>query len=51
MAARPIDSAGIDGVARAVIDRVCEIEDLLREKGAELLEPWGSDGERAGILN
>ena len=46
-----IEIAGIDGVARAVIDRVCETEDLLREKGAELLEPWGSDDERAGILN
>lgn len=46
-----IEMAGLEQVHRAVIDRVCEIEELIRGRGGEILEPWESEDERAGILN
>lgn len=46
-----IEMAGIDEIHRAVVERVCEIEDVVRGRGGEVLEPWESDEERAGILN
>lgn len=46
-----IELAGIDAVHRAVVDRVCEIEELVRSRGGEVLAPWRSADERAGILN
>lgn len=46
-----IELAGIDAVHEAVIDRVCEIEDVVRSNGGETLAPWQSNDERAGILN
>ena len=46
-----IDLAGLPAVHEAVIDRVCELEEVVRSRGGEILEPWKSDDERAGILN
>ncbi len=46
-----IDMAGLDQIHRTVIDRVCQIEDIVRGRGGEILEPWQSEDERAGILN
>lgn len=46
-----IELAGIDQIHRSVIDRVCEIEELVRSRGGQILEPWSSEDERAGILN
>ena len=46
-----IDIAGIDAIHGAVIDRVCEIEEIVRGHGGEVLEPWDSSAQRAGILN
>lgn len=46
-----IDIAGIDLVHRAVAERVDEITRIIRTRGGEILEPWDSDAERAGILN
>lgn len=46
-----IDIAGIHEIHRAVLDRVCQIEDLVRSRGGEILEPWDTDAERAGIVN
>ena len=49
-AAEVIDAAGIEAITAAVLDRAAACEDAVRRAGAEVLAPWRSPSERAGIL-
>jgi selenocysteine lyase/cysteine desulfurase len=46
-----IEIAGIDAVETAIRERVAGIEDAVRAAGAEVLAPWRTARERAGILS
>lgn len=49
-AVEAIEIAGIEAVAAAVRERARSLEDVVEAAGGELLAPWRSDRERAGIL-
>ena len=46
-----VDLAGIDVVEAAVLDRARELQETLDSIGAEVLAPWRSDKERAGVVS
>ncbi len=50
-AASVIEEAGIAAIETAVLERACQLEDVVRAAGAEVLAPWRSDRERSGILS
>lgn len=46
-----IDLAGMDAISRLVVERAAGVEEGLRRAGAEVLAPWRSPRERAGIVS
>jgi selenocysteine lyase/cysteine desulfurase len=46
-----IEAEGIGVIHDAVMQNVKAIEDVVRSSGAEVLDPWDDDEERAGILS
>jgi selenocysteine lyase/cysteine desulfurase len=46
-----IEIAGIDAIEAAILDTGRAVEATLDESGAEVLRPWRSDRERAGIVS
>jgi selenocysteine lyase/cysteine desulfurase len=45
-----VDSGGMNEIEAAVLERSGAIVDLARSLGAEVISPWRSDAERAGIV-
>ncbi|MFH2073581.1 MAG: aminotransferase class V-fold PLP-dependent enzyme, partial [Actinomycetota bacterium] len=45
-----IESAGVPAIAAVIADRVAALEEVVRSAGAEVMAPWASPAERAGIL-
>ena len=45
-----IEIAGADAIAAAIEERVAALEEVVRAVGAEVMTPWASPAERAGIL-
>ncbi len=49
-AADVVGAAGLATIEQAVLARAAALEEVVRRAGAEVLAPWRSPGERAGIV-
>jgi selenocysteine lyase/cysteine desulfurase len=46
-----IEIAGIAAIEEAVLDHASRVEEVLRDAGAAILDPWRSPQERSGIVS